>query len=342
MDGFSLAFLAACCPERTILILFAFCLDLLLGDPRWLPHPVVFTGKIITLLEKMLRKCFKSARGERLAGTLLTGFVVSAVFFFSREIIFQFSACQTFLGWLVSLYLLYTSFSLRSLEEHILAIERPLKKGDLPAARRALSFIVGRDTEFLAEEGISRATLESLAESTGDGVIAPLFYAFLGGPPLVLAYKAINTLDSMLGYRNKKYFYFGWAAARLDDLANLIPARLAAFFFLIAALTGGRLSSLQVWEYYVNILREGRKHLSPNSGYPEAAAAILLGVRLGGRSNYGGVPSERPLINAPGRCPSSKDLEPLRILVKRVALLALLAGVVLHVFAGYLVSTFFL
>ena len=238
-------------------------------------------------------------------------------------------------------YLLYTTFSLRSLEEHILAIELPLKKGDLPRARRALSLIVGRDTEHLTEAEISRAALESLAENAGDGVIAPLFYAFLGGPPLAMAYKAINTLDSMLGYRNERYFYFGWAAAKLDDLANLIPARLTAIFFLAAALAGGKLSPLQIREYCTTLLREGKKHLSPNSGYPEAAAALLLDVQLGGRSVYSGVPSDRPVINALGRRPSHGDLEPLRALVKGAALLALMTGVVLYVLAGCFFRYFF-
>lgn len=321
----------SCC-GCAILILLSYLLDLLLGDPRWLPHPVVLIGKIISILEKILRKFFDGARGERWAGILLTGVVVGVVFYFSREIIFWFYAWQYYWGCLVSVYLLYAAFSLRSLEEHILAIEFPLKKGDLPGARRALSLIVGRDTEHLTKEEISRAALESLAENTGDGVIAPLFYAFLGGAPLAMAYKAINTLDSMLGYRNERYFYFGWAAAKLDDLVNLIPARLTALFFLIAALIGGEVSSLQAGKLCANILREGKKHLSPNSGYPEAAAAILLGVQLGGKSFYGGIPSERPLINARGRSPSGGDLKRLRVLVKRTAFLALMAGLVISFF----------
>lgn len=315
-------------------ILSAYCLDLVLGDPRRLPHPIVFIGKAISFLERALRRGFKSAGGERLAGALLTGIIVGTVYLLSRGIIILLSAWHSYWGYLASIYLLYTAFSLRSLEEHILAIELPLKKGDLPGARRALSLIVGRDTEHLTETEISRAALESLAESTGDGVVAPLFYAFLGGPPLAMAYKAINTLDSMLGYRNARYFYFGWAAARLDDLANLVPARLTALFFLIAAWVGGMFPSLQVGKLCANILREGREHLSPNSGYPEATAALLLGVQLGGRSVYGGVPSDRPLINARGRSPSRNDLEPLRVLVKKTAFLAVAVGVILSFFAG--------
>jgi len=323
----------SCC-GCAILILLAYFLDLLLGDPRWLPHPVVFIGKVISILEDMLRRCISSARGERLAGTLLTAIVVGAVFLLSRVIIFRFFAWQVYWGCLASVYLLYTTFSLRSLEEHVLAIEFPLEKGDLPGARRALSLIVGRDTEHLTEEEISRAALESLAENTGDGIIAPLFYAFLGGVPLAMAYKAVNTLDSMLGYRNERYFYFGWAAAKFDDLVNLIPARLTALFFLVAALVGGEISPLQAGKLCAKILREGKKHLSPNSGYPEAAAAILLGVQFGGRSFYGGISSERPLINARGRRTSGEDLGSLRVLVKRTALVALLTGVAINLLAG--------
>ncbi|MGI6308063.1 MAG: adenosylcobinamide-phosphate synthase CbiB [Dethiobacteria bacterium] len=311
---------------NAVLILLAYCLDLALGDPRRLPHPVVLMGRFISFLERRLRVWCKGAFLERTAGIFLVSVVVGAVFFLSREIISRLGAWNAYWGYLVAVYLFYTTFSLRSLEEHILAVELPLKKGDLPKARRALAMIVGRDTEHLTESEISRAALESLAENTSDGVIAPLFFAFIGGAPLAMAYKAVNTLDSMLGYRNDRYFYFGWAAARLDDLVNLVPARLTSLFILAAALIGGKLSPLRVREYCGTLLREGKKHLSPNSGYPEAAAALLLHVRLGGKSFYQGVSSDRPVINAPGRRSSGGDLETLRILVKGAAVLALITG----------------
>jgi adenosylcobinamide-phosphate synthase len=315
-----------CLQTNAILIVLAYALDLGLGDPRRFPHPVVAIGRFISFLEKGLRRWFRGSLPERIVGVVLTGVVVSTVYLFTREIICLFGAGNVYWSHLAAVYLLYTSFSLRSLEEHLLAVELPLEKGDLPAARRALALVVGRDTENLTAAEITRAALESLAENTGDGVIAPFFYAFIGGAPLAMAYKAVNTLDSMLGYKDARYLYFGWAAARLDDLVNLVPARLTALFLLFAALCRGELKPGQAGDFLHALIREGKKHLSPNSGYPEAAAALLLQVRLGGKSFYRGIPDERPLINAPGRSPVSRDLKTLRGLVKTAAVLALFAG----------------
>lgn len=311
---------------NAILVLLAYVLDLGLGDPRRFPHPVVAIGRFISFMEKGLRKWCRGPLPERIAGVIITGVVVSVVFFLTREIICLLGAGNVYWGHLAAVYFLYTSFSLRSLEEHLRAVELPLKKGDLPGARRALALVVGRDTENLTASEITRAALESLAENTGDGVIAPLFYAFIGGAPLAMAYKAANTLDSMLGYKNDRYLYFGWAAARFDDLVNLVPARLTALFLLFAALCRGKLKFLQIRDFFNALSREGKKHLSPNSGYPEAAAAFLLQVRLGGKSFYRGIASARPVLNAPGRSPLSRDLKMLRSLVKTAAALALLTG----------------
>jgi adenosylcobinamide-phosphate synthase len=188
---------------------------------------------------------------------------------------------------------------------------------------------VGRDTERLSAPEISRGALESLSENSGDGVVAPLFYAFIGGAPLALAYKAISTMDSMLGYRNQTYLYFGRVAAKLDDVANYLPSRLAALFLMAAALLAGMLPLSRLRECRQMIWREGKNHPSPNSGYPEAAAAVLLGVCLGGSSTYRGIPSPKPLINEKGKEPAPAHLRELRRLVRLVALLALLAGVLL-------------
>jgi adenosylcobinamide-phosphate synthase len=324
-------------PGLAMMIILAFSLDLSLGDPRWLLHPVEIIGSAITLLEKVLRRVTRSPVRERLGGLLLAVVVIFSTFFVSREIILLFHRWNAYLGFLTATYLLYTTFSLRSLLEHVLGVETPLKKGDLQGSREALSLIVGRDTEQLHEEEICRGALESLAENTSDGVIAPLFYAFIGGPPLAMAYKAVNTLDSMLGYRNEKYLYFGWAAARLDDLANYLPARLTAVFFLAAGLIGRKISFKQAGKYWLLLLPEGKKHPSPNSGYPEAAAALLLNVRLGGTSYYQGIPSNRPVINAAGRKPSGEDLKFLRVMVIRASFLFLTVGTLL-----FLIISFFL
>ncbi|HHT9120762.1 MAG TPA: adenosylcobinamide-phosphate synthase CbiB, partial [Candidatus Hypogeohydataceae bacterium YC41] len=167
--------------------------------------------------------------------------------------------------------------------------------GELDTARRHLSGIVGRDTHKLEEGQIIRATVETVAENTVDGILAPLFYAFLGGPALAMAYKAVNTLDSMIGYKNDRYLHFGWASARLDDLANYVPARFASRLIPLASLLVG----LRYKECYFFTIRDGRKHPSPNSGIPEAAFAGALGVQLGGPSTYGGILSEKPLLGEP-------------------------------------------
>jgi len=311
------------------LVVLAFALDALLGDPRFIPHPVVLMGRLINMLERALRAVARGAGQELLAGGVLALILLAIVYLSARLLLF-FAYYQTvLLGHAVALYLLYTTFSLRSLQQHILAVEQPLLRGDLTAARRALSLLVGRDTEGLSAPEISRGALESLSENSGDGVIAPLFYAFIGGAPLVLAYKAVSTMDSMLGYRNQSYLYFGRVAARLDDVANYLPSRLAALFLMAAALPAGMLPLSRLRACRQIIWREGKNHPSPNSGYPEAAAAVLLGVRLGGSSTYGGIPSPKPLINEKGKEPAPRHLRELRRLVRLAALLALLAGVLL-------------
>ena len=312
-----------------VLIALAFTLDLLLGDPRFLPHPVVFMGRLITMLERALRPLARGVHLELAAGGVLAFFLVALVYLLSREVLSFFYGHGLYLGHVVAIYLLYTAFSLKSLQDHILAVEQPLLQGDLPAARTALSFLVGRDTAELSPTEISRGALESLSENSSDGVIGPLFYAFIGGAPLALAYKAVSTMDSMLGYRNPRYLYFGRVAAKLDDVANYIPSRLTALLLLVVALLTGKLFFRQAWQYWVRIWHEGKNHDSPNSGYPEAAAAVLLGVRLGGTSTYEGIASANPLINSEGKEPALENLVQLRSLVQHAAILFLLLAVIL-------------
>lgn len=320
-----------------ILVALAFGLDLMLGDPRPLPHPVVLMGRLINVLEQALRRVARGAAGELAAGALLALILVFFVYMLAIQVVLFFYGLNIYAGHLVTIVLLYTSFSLKSLQEHILAVEEPLLQGDLPAARSALSYLVGRDTAELGVAEISRGALESLSENSSDGVIAPLFYAFLGGAPLALAYKAISTMDSMLGYRNASYLYFGRVAAKLDDLANYIPARLTALLLLAAALFSGRLAPGRFRECLQTTWKESKNHPSPNSGYPEGAAAVLLGVWLGGTSTYQGVVSEKPLINAGGGEATPQHLKELRSLVQQASLLALLLGVLISVAVSWLV-----
>ncbi|MFN3739802.1 MAG: adenosylcobinamide-phosphate synthase CbiB, partial [Thermodesulfovibrionales bacterium] len=219
----------------------AFLIDLLVGDPRWLPHPVRFMGFLIERLEFILRKVLRGAFLERIGGLLLVLFMVSFIFLFSclvvmlyGKLLHSLNSLGRVLSSLFFVFLLSTTIATRGLASACIEVIGHLKEGNLFQARRSLSMIVGRDTENLSEEGVLRATLESLSENLSDGVIAPLFYLTIGGLPLAMTYKAINTMDSMIGYKNERYRYFGWAAARLDDIVNYIPARLSAALIIIA------------------------------------------------------------------------------------------------------------
>jgi adenosylcobinamide-phosphate synthase len=211
------------------------------------------------------------------------------------------------LGSVLSIGFASTTLAARDLWDHVRAVNGPLDAGDLSAARRAVAMIVGRDTAQLSESEVARATVETVAESAADGVIAPLFYLAIGGAPLALAYKAVNTLDSMIGHQDERYMDFGWASARLDDLINWIPARLAAVLLIVGAgLTTGQLE--QVRDGWQVFRRDGSKHPSPNSGRPEAAMAGILGVKLGGTNFYDGIAQERPILGQEGRDTGPGDI----------------------------------
>lgn len=272
-------------------IIIAIGLDLLLGDPRWLPHPVRWLGRLVARLETLTRA--RLAAGT--AGTvtvilllLLTGGAVIAILKLAALI-------HPWLADAVAIILIYSSLAMRDLLDHGRAVAKALAAGDLPLARQRVGWMVGRDTETLDEAGVSRATVESVAENLVDGVIAPLFFAAVAGPLGAWLYKAVNTLDSMFGYKNERYLHFGRAAARLDDLVNFLPARLTALLLPIAAWLLS-LNGSQSWR----ILKRDRFcHASPNSGHPEAAVAGALGVQLGGPSRYFGQPQDKPTIGDP-------------------------------------------
>ncbi|MEW5766426.1 MAG: adenosylcobinamide-phosphate synthase CbiB [bacterium] len=275
--------------EEPVVLIMAFLIDLGIGDPHWMPHPVRTIGRIIERGEGLSRSLFLS---EKKAGICLTLFVVGMVYGLTHLLLFLSLGFSSFLYHLVNVGLIFTTLSVRSLGEAGLGVYRALERGGLSQARSQVATLVGRDTGALNEAEVVRAGVESVAENTVDGVIAPLFYAFLGGAPLALAYKAINTLDSMVGYKNERYAQFGWASAKLDDLANFIPARIAGLILPLAAGLTGQAGIRSV----KTILRDRKNHPSPNAGIPEAAVAGALGVQLGGLNYYQGLPSARPLI----------------------------------------------
>lgn len=279
-------------PPALLIVPAAVILDLCLGDPRALPHPVAGIGRLIAALETLLRRW---VRNDRFGGILLLLLTVGTTYLLAFALLQGAYFISPALGFLVAAYISWTCLAARSLHSQSRLVADALAKGDLNEARQLLSYIVGRDTATLDEPAIWRATVETVAENSSDGVIAPLFYLLLGGPPLALAYKAINTLDSMVGYKNDRCRHFGWAAARCDDLANYLPARLTGILMVLAApLTGLPLGS--AWRIMV---RDGRNHASPNSGIPEAAAAGALGVQLGGSSSYAGKVVAKPTIGDP-------------------------------------------
>lgn len=291
----------------TTQVLLAFALDMLIGDPLWLPHPVRMIGRGIEAGERILRRFCATTRRERSAGMLLALCIVLSTYLLGEGMVVLLKAGShplvAGLGYAVLVYLIATTIATRELIGSAHRVIAAIDDGDLENGRRQVSRIVGRDTQDLSEQGVLRAAIETLAENLSDGVVAPLLYLALGGLPLALAYKAVNTLDSMLGYKNEQYRHFGWAAARLDDAANFVPARISGLLivisvFLYALARNPREAIASARRSCSVMVRDGRNHPSPNSGIPEAAMAGALRIRLGGASTYGGVVSEKPFIGS--------------------------------------------
>jgi adenosylcobinamide-phosphate synthase len=301
----------------------AFLLDLAIGDPLWLPHPVVLMGKAISWGEKLIWS--GAPRRDFLAGMALTFVVVVLSAGIARAMVLLFSLLPAAWAFMAAAFLASTTIATRGLLIAVARIERPLRDGDIVQARAQLSRIVGRETQNLNQDKVLRAGLESLAESTCDGIVAPLFYLFLGGIPLAMAYKAANTLDSMIGYRIGRYLYFGKFAARLDDVFNFIPARLTALVMVAAASLlklKAPLAAKVLWRDHAN-------HLSPNAGYPEAALAGAFGIRLGGPSIYFGKQIAKPYIGEEVTPAKIEMLKEARTLCLVTAILSLMIFVLM-------------
>ena len=271
-----------------------FLLDCIFGDPVWMYHPIRVIGILISVLEKGLRKLLcsrihaseqeKKNRREVLAGGILWILTVSLSFLVPTVLLFAAGKVHPAVRFLLETFWCYQIFAARCLVGESKKVYQKLKEDDLPGARRAVSMIVGRDTENLTAEGVTKAAVETVAENTSDGVTAPLLFLLIGGAPLGFLYKAVNTMDSMLGYKNEKYLYFGRIPAKMDDVFNYIPARLTAWFMIVAAFLTG-MDGKNAWKIY---LRDKRKHASPNSAQSESVCAGALDVQLAGDAVYFG------------------------------------------------------
>jgi adenosylcobinamide-phosphate synthase len=266
--------------------------DIIVGDPKWIIHPTQIIGRVIIKLEALLRFEGQPPIIQRLTGFLLVVIVVAGTYTITYYVLRLCLLISPVVALGAKIWLLSTTIAIKGLSLAGYNIYRLLIEGNLQEARLKLGEIVGRDTENLPETEIVRGTVETIAENTVDGIIAPLFFALLGGVPLAMAYRATNTLDSMLGYKNERYRHFGTAAARLDDIANFLPARLTGLF-MVAASFALKLNYKKAWQTIVN---DANKHPSPNSGIPEAATAGALGIRLGGTNFYQGNPSFRAFL----------------------------------------------
>ena len=294
-------------------------LDWIAGDPEWFPHPVRWIGRCTQLAESLLRRPGQSASDELLAGAAVTAGLVGASYLGTAKAIKIAYRLGNVTGLATEVLVAWTCIASRNLIDESLAVVRALEEEDIIRARQRLSRIVGRDTQSLSETEINRAVIETLAESACDGIMAPMFYMAIGGVPLAMAYKAVNTLDSMIGHADRRYFYFGKTAARLDDVANYLPSRLTAVALATAAVmasTTSATSALRIWR------RDSGKHKSPNAGHPESAMAGALQVRLGGDNTYAGERIAAPLLGAEFERPMLHHAKRALRLVAAVSLLS--------------------
>lgn len=276
-----------------VALVMGYILDLIFGDPYWMPHPVRFIGNLISILEKVIRRFMpKTKRGEYIGGIILTVMVVSISMVIPLVIILMAKSINTYLALTVETFMCYQILATKSLKVESMKVYDELAKNDLPSARKAVSMIVGRDTKDLTFSGVAKAAVETVAENTSDGIIAPMIFIAIGGAPMGFFYKAINTMDSMVGYKNEKYMNFGRFAAKLDDVVNYLPARISAYQMI--------LSSFFLRYDYKNAFkiykRDRYNHASPNSAQTESVCAGALDIQLAGNAYYFGKLYEKPTI----------------------------------------------
>ena len=308
-------------------VVLGFLMDLCFGDPRWLYHPVCLIGKLISLLEKAIRRIFpKSQKGELAGGCLEVLLVCGLCFLVPFGILHVLYGWQPWLGFLLETFWCYQLLATKSLKTESMKVYDRLVNGTLEEARYAVSMIVGRDTKSLTPEGVTKAAVETVAENASDGIIAPMFYMAIGGAPFMFLYKGINTMDSMLGYKNDRYLYFGRCAAKLDDAANYIPARVSGWLMVAGTLFVG-LDTKNAAKIY---RRDRRNHASPNSAQTEAAMAGALDVQLAGNAYYFGKLYEKPTIGDTIRKVEAEDIPRANRLLYSTSVLGMVVFLVLR------------
>lgn len=286
-------------------LILGFVIDLILGDPRWLYHPVRIIGNSITLLEKILRRTFpKTPAGERAGGLILVVLICIGSAGVPFLLLWAAYSIHVTVGVMLETFMCYQMLAVKSLKDESMRVYRELDKEDIEGARNAVAMIVGRDTRELTAEGVTKAAVETVAENTSDGIIAPLFYMAAGGPVLMFLYKGINTMDSMIAYKNEKYLHFGRYAAKLDDAANFIPARISAWLMILASYLAG-FDGKNARKIY---LRDRYNHASPNSAQTEAVMAGALDIQLAGNAFYFGKLYEKPTIGDALRSVEAEDI----------------------------------
>ena len=295
-------------------------LDLIFGDPYSFPHPVRYIGKLIRWTEKKIRAASKTKRTLKIGGFILWFVTVGTTFAITYGVV-KLSSIHPALYFVVNSVLLYTTLATKCLADEAKKIMKVLQTGTIEEARKQLSYIVGRDTTSLSQGEIIRATVETVAENTVDGIIAPLFYAFIGGAPLAFAYKAINTLDSTVGYKNEKYADIGFASAKIDDIANYLPARITALLMTLASF----ILRLDYKNCLKIAIRDRKNHKSPNCAYPEGAVAGALGIELGGTNVYFGEVVYKPTIGDKKRAIQIEDIH----LTNRIMYMTSLVGLII-------------
>lgn len=318
--------------EALLLAAAAIAIDWIIGDPKWPTHPVIWIGRLIHALEKRLRTEWVESSTIRLtiAGVVLTVVTLAISFIIMWGITAAAAWIHPWLGYAVSAWFISTTIAVKGLKEAAMLVYRPLTKGLLDEARKYVGYIVGRDTTQLNEAEASRAAIETVAENTVDALVSPIVFAILGGAPLAMLYRATNTLDSMVGYRNEKYLYFGWGSARADDMLNYVPARITGLLLSLSALL---LPGMSARRALLAIGKFAPLHPSPNSGIPESAVAGAIGIELGGLNYYFGQPSERARMGWPLRMLEAKDI---------IKTIKLLYAVSILIMAGVLALWFFI